>query len=238
VINCALYAIIRFYVLSAKCLGYDFSGHFLLWFGLASMVVATPFILAQRNFRRLLAYSSIEHAGIMVTALGFGGALGYRGATLHMIFHALTKPLLFFCAGNIQQHFGTPFLRKVRGAIHVLPLSGVLFLMAVLAVTGTPPFSIFQSEFTILSAAFAARHEWLALLFIVCVVTIFAGFLRHASGMVLGPPPEGVAHGVVCPWKTGAIVGVAGVVLVIGFWLPQPLFALVRQTATIIGGAQ
>ena len=238
VINCALYAIIRFYALSAKCLGYDFSGRFLLWFGLASMVVATPFVLAQRNFRRLLAYSSIEHAGIMVTALGFGGALGYRGATLHLVFHALTKPLLFFCSGNIQQHFGTPFLRKVRGAIHVLPLSAALFLMAVLAVTGTPPFSIFQSEFTILSAAFAARHEWLALLFILCVVTIFAGFLRHAAGMVLGPPPEGVGRAIACPWKSSALIGVAGVILVVGFWLPRPLFELVRQTAAIIGGTQ
>ena len=113
-------------------------------------------MLVQRNFRRLLAYSSIDHAGIMVAALGFGGKLGALGAVLHMLFHGVTKPLLFFSAGNVQQHFGSPYFRKVRGVIHTLPWTGGLFLLATLAVTGTPPFSIFQSEFTALSAALAA----------------------------------------------------------------------------------
>src|SRR6266516_7623685 len=122
-INCALYAIARFYTLAAKALGHDYAGNLLVIFGVVSILVAVPFVLTQRYFRRLLAYSSIDHAGIMVAALGFGGALGALGAVLHMVFHAVTKPLLFFCAGNLQQHFGTPFLRKVRGAIHVLPVT-------------------------------------------------------------------------------------------------------------------
>jgi hydrogenase-4 component F len=238
VINCAMYAIIRFYVLASKCLGYDFSGRYLLGFGLASMVVAVPFIVAQRNFRRLLAYSSIEHAGIMVTALGFGGKLGVLGALLHMVFHAVTKPLLFFCAGNVQQQFGTPFMRKVRGAIHVLPLTGALFLMAMLAVTGVPPFSIFQSEFTILSGALAAHHGWLAALFIACVVAIFAGFLNHVVQMNLGAPGGEIPRSAACPWKMGAMIFVAVTIIALGFWLPNPLFQLVQQTALIIGGVE
>src|SRR5207245_1544325 len=175
---CALYGIMRFYMLATQCLGHDYTGNLLVLFGVASILVAAPFVLVQRNFRRLLAYSSIEHAGIMVAALGFGGKLGALGAMLHMTFHAITKPLIFFCAGNVQQHFGTPFLRKVRCAIQIMPITGTLFLLATLAVTATPPFSIFQSEFTILSAAFSAHHGWLAGFFIVCVVTIFAGFLH------------------------------------------------------------
>lgn len=238
VINCAIYAIIRFYVLSSKCLGHDFPGRYLLWFGLASMVVAVPFVLVQRNFRRLLAYSSIEHAGIMVTALGFGGKLGVLGALLHMVFHAVTKPLLFFCAGNVQQHFCTPFIRKVRGAIHVLPITAVLFLMVTFAVTGTPPFSIFQSEFTILSGAFATNHVWLATLFIICVVTIFAGFLNHVVQMNLGNLNEEMPRANGCPWKLGAMISVAAIILVLGFWLPRPIFQLVEQAAQMVGGGQ
>ncbi len=237
VINCAVYGIIRFYALAEKCLGHQFPGNFLLWFGLASIVIATPFILVQRNYRRLLAYSSIEHAGIMVTALGIGGKLAVLGALLHMTFHAFTKPLIFFAAGNVQQHFGTPYLRKVHGAIHVLPASGSLLLVAAFALTAMPPFSIFQSEFTILSGAFAQHQNWLALLFVVCVVTIFAGFLRHAVQISLGDRPD-TPPAAVCPWKVGAMVVVAGIIGVLGFWLPQPLYQLIQQSVQIVGGGQ
>src|SRR5262249_32911009 len=154
------YGIMRFYTLAAKCLGHDYVGMLLVLFGVMSILVAVPFVLVQRNFRRLLAYSSIDHAGIMVAALGFGGNLGALGAVLHMVFHAVAKPLMFFCAGNVQQHYGTAYFRKATGVIHTLPWTGGLFLMATFAVTGVPPFSVFQSEFTALSAALAADHVW------------------------------------------------------------------------------
>jgi hydrogenase-4 component F len=236
-INCALYGIARFDVLAEKCLGHAFPGRLLAGFGLASILVAAPFVLASRNFRRLLAYSSIDHAGIMVAALGFGGRLGALGAMLHMLFHAATKPLLFFCAGNVQQHFGTPYFWKIRGVIRTLPWTGGLFMLAALAVTGAPPFSLFQSEFTVLSAALAAHQDWPAFLFVAGVVTIFAGFLVHMSKLNLGEPrhdaPVRVAE---CPWKLTAIVTVAGIVILFGFWLPGPLYQLIQQTAHIIGG--
>src|SRR6266480_4050180 len=123
-INCAIYAIMRFDTLAEKCLGHAFPSRLLIGFGVCSILVAAPFVLVQRNFRRLLAYSSIDHAGIMVAALGFGGKLGALGAVLHMVFHAVTKPLLFFSAGNVQQQFGSPYFRKVRGVIHTLPWTG------------------------------------------------------------------------------------------------------------------
>src|SRR5213076_2056132 len=157
-INCALYGIMRFHTLAAKCLGHDYTGTLLVLFGVASILVAAPFVLVQRNFRRLLAYSSIDHAGIMVAALGFGGKLGQLGAALHMLFHAVAKPLLFFCAGNVQQHYNSPYFSKVTGVIRTLPWTGGLFLLATFAITGTPPFSLFQSEFMILSAALQANR--------------------------------------------------------------------------------
>jgi hydrogenase-4 component F len=235
-INCALYGIMRFDVLAEKSLGHEFPGKLLAGFGVASILVAVPFVIVQRNFRRLLAYSSIDHAGIMVAGLGFGGKLGALGATLHMLFHGVTKPLMFFCAGNVQQQFRTPYFWKVRGVMRTLPWTGGLFLMSTLAVTGTPPFSIFQSEFNILSAALAADRGWAAALFLGGVVTIFAGFLVHMSKLSLGTPLHGETRAAECPWKLGAMALVAVPVITFGFWLPGPIYELVRQTAQIIGG--
>jgi hydrogenase-4 component F len=234
-INCAIYGIMRFSALAAKCLGHEYPGKLLVLFGVASILVAAPFVLVQRNFRRLLAYSSIDHAGIMVAALGFGGKLGALGAVLHMVFHAVAKPLLFFCAGNVQQHFGTPYFRKVTGVIRTLPWTGGLCLGAAFAVTGVPPFSLFQSEFTTLSAALAADHVWAAGLFVVGIVIIFAGFLTHMSKLNLGRPAPGAVRGVECPWKLGAMVLVAVPVIVLGLALPRPLYELMHRAAQLIG---
>ena len=236
-INCAIYSIMRFDVLAEKCLGHEFPSRMLVGFGLFSILLAAPFVLVQRNFRRLLAYSSIDHAGIMVAALGFGGRLGFLGAVLHMLFHAVTKPLLFFCAGNVQQQFSSPYFRKVRGVIHTLPWTGTLFLLGAFAVTGTPPFSLFQSEFITLSAALADGRSWTAALFVLGVVTIFVGFLLHMSKMNLGAAQEAVPRAAECPWKFGAMALVSAVVVTFSLWLPAPLFELVKQSVHILGGA-
>jgi len=235
-INCAIYAIMRFDVLAEKCLGHEFPSLLLIGFGIFSILFAAPFILVQRNFRRLLAYSSIDHAGIMVAALGFGGKLGALGAVLHMLFHGVTKPLMFFATGNIQQEFSSPFLRKVRGVIHTLPWTGGLLLVATFAVTGTPPFSIFQSEMIALSGALVANHPGAAALFIAGVVTIFIGFLVHMANMNLGAAPESNPRAAECPWKLGAMLVVAGVVITLGVWLPAPIFGLIKQAANLLGG--
>jgi hydrogenase-4 component F len=237
-INCALYGIVRFDVLASKCLGHRYTGDLLVLFGVVSILGAAPFILTQRNLRRLLAYSSIDHAGIMVAALGFGGKLGALGMMLHMLFHGVTKPLMFFCAGNVQQYFGTPYFRKVTGVIRTLPWTGGLFLMATFAVTGVPPFSIFQSEFTALSAALAADRAWTAGLFVAGIVTIFAGFLVHMSKLSLGAPVSGATRNPECPWKLGAMLLVAVPVVWLGCALPDPLYQIVNNAAQLIGGTR
>jgi hydrogenase-4 component F len=121
--------------------------------------------------------------------------------------------------------------------MHTLPWTGGLFLVATLAVTGTPPFSLFQSEFNILSGALAADRGWMAFLFIGGVVTIFAGFLVHMSKLSLGAPVQPGPRVAECPWKLSAMAIVAVAVVGLGFWLPGPLYELVRQTTQIIGGA-
>ena len=236
VLNCALYGLVRFYILSAKCLGPQFSSHLLIIFGLLSIAVAVPFILVQKNFRRLLAYSSIDHSGIMVLALGFGGPLGILGMLLHMTFHSVTKPLLFFCAGNVQQHLNTDLLRKAKGGlIHSMPLTGPAFLMVTLAVTGSPPFSLFQSEFTILRAGFSGGYFVLAIFFVSFLVLIFSGFLVHIANLVLGEDP-GLPRAEMCGWKKSSVVGLAVVIIVMGFWMPAPLFRLIQSAVGIVVG--
>lgn len=234
VLNCALYGLVRFYILSAKCLGPGFASHLLILFGLLSMGVAVPFILVQKNFRRMLAYSSIDHAGIMVLALGFGGPLGILGMLLHMTFHSITKPLLFFCAGNVQQQLKTDLFREAKGGlIHSMPLTGAAFLMVTLAVTGAPPFSLFLSEFTILRAGFSAGYLVLAMLFVTFLVVIFSGFLIHIANLVLGPDP-GLPPAENCRWKNSSVAGLALVIIVMGFWMPAPLFRLIQDAVGIV----
>jgi len=152
------------------------------------------------------------------------------------LFHAVTKPLMFFSAGNVQQQFHSPHFRKVQGVIHTLPWTGGLLLLATFAVTGTPPFSIFQSEFTALSAALAADWSWAAGLFVLGVVVVFVGFLLHMSKMNLGAAQPSTACARECPWKLAAMVLVAVVVITLGFWLPESLFNLVHKSVAIIGG--
>jgi len=236
VLNCALYALVRFYILSSKCLGPQFASHLLILFGLLSMGVAVPFILVQKNFRRLVAYSSIDHSGIMVLALGFGGPLGILGMLLHMTFHSVTKPLLFFCAGNVQQHLNTDLFSKAKsGLIHSMPLTGAAFLMVTLAVTGSPPFSFFQSEFTILRAGFSGGYFVLAIFFISFLVLIFSGYLVHIANLVLGED-SGLPRADTCGWKRYSVAGLAVVIVVMGFWIPAPLFHLIQSAVGIVVG--
>lgn len=233
-LNCALYALARFYVLTARCLGPAFPSQLLMVFGFLSVGIAVPFILAQRSYRRLLAYSSIEHSGVMTLALGFGGLLGPLGMMLHMTFHSIAKPLLFFCAGNAQQQTGSDSLRKTPGGLlHVLPVSAPLFLLGTLAITGTPPFSLFQSEFTILRAGFSGQFNALSVLLVGLLVAIFAGFFYHISQLVLGPP-SGPSQPETCRWKTAPVIALSAIVLIMGFWLPAPLYSLVQGASHIL----
>ena len=235
-LNCALYGLIRFYILTSRCLGPDFPSGLLLLFGLLSMGISAPFVLVQGNFRRLLAYHTIDHAGIMVTALGAGGALGALALMLHMVFHTVAKALLFLCAGNVYQHFHTDLFRRVKGGvIRSMPVTGTVFLMAMLAIVGMPPFSLFQSEFLILRAAFAGGHYLVTVLFILFGLGVFAGATLHVGNMVLGRAEEGPTSAWL-PWRNASVLGLAAILVIIAFWLPAPLLDLIRGAARVVTG--
>lgn len=235
-LNCALYGLIRHYALAHRCLGGGFTSPLLILFGVLSMGISVPFVLVQKNFRRLLAYHTIDHAGIMVTALGLGGALGTLGLMLHMTYHTIAKSLLFLCAGNVYQQYKTDAFHDIKeGVIHAMPLTGAVFLMATLAIVGTPPFSLFQSEFIIVNAAFSGGHVLASVLFILFGTGIFAGAVLHVGKLVLGP------QGSALPatrrgWQDSSVLAMGLVLIGIAFWLPRPLLELIRGAARVIGG--
>ncbi len=236
-LNCALYGLLRFHSLAAVAVGAPFVSRLLLVFGLASMALAALFVVGQRNLRRLLAYSSIDHAGIIVAAVGIGGPLASVGAMLHMTFHAVTKPVLFFAVGAIQQRFGTASLGGIRGGLlRTMPFTSLFLLGAALAVTASPPFAIFQSEYTILSGAVTTGQLGVAALFLACTFTVFAGFLQKLTHLVLTPADEPGERQETDGFGLGAMAVAGALAVLLGFWLPWPVRELVHQSAAIVGG--
>ena len=172
----------------------------------------------------------------MVTALGLGGALGTLGLMLHMTFHTIAKSLLFLCAGNVRQYFKTDLFSEIKGSvIRVMPLTGIVFLMAMLAIIGMPPFSLFQSEFLIVRAAFDGGHLLTGVLFILFGTGVFAGALLHVGGMILGTRGNTpvAPHR---PWRDGSLLTLAAALVIIGFWVPAPLLELIRGAARVVNG--
>jgi hydrogenase-4 component F len=236
-LNCALYGLIRFYVLTSRCVGPDFPGRLLIIFGILSMGISAPFILVQKNLRRLLSYHTIDHAGIMAIALGIGGKLAPLALMLHMIYHTIAKALLFLCAGNVYQHFKTDLFDKVKGGVmKTIPVTGIVFLMAMLAIVGTPPFSLFQSEFLILRSAFEGGLYLPAALFIIFSAAIFAGAVLHVGGLVLGPAEKSAPPAALRPWREYSMLALASALGAIAFWVPAPLMELVRGAARVVVG--
>jgi hydrogenase-4 component F len=207
----------------------------LLFFGLLSMGVAAIFIVGQADYKRMLAYSSVEHMGILAVGAGLGGA-GAFGTALHAINHSLTKAMLFLVAGNILATFGTKAIRDVRGVLRVVPWSGVLWLAGFLAITGTPPFGVFISEFTILKAALDLNRGWVAGIYLVLLAIIFVGMAGSVLVMTQGP-----VTGPVRPsprregwWSVMPPLVLCLLVLTLGLYIPPRLSRVLDESGQII----
>lgn len=193
-LNCAFLAILRVHaVCVAAGLG-DFSGGLLVLFGLVSMGFAAAFIVGQADYKRMLAYSSVEHMGIAALGVGMGGLAGF-GALLHTVNHSLTKAMLFLLSGNILAAYQDKSTTRVRGVLRVLPVTGVLWVAGFLAITGTPPFGLFVSEITILKGAIEGRHWLVAVLYLLLLTVIFVGMAGVFLRMAFGAPGEAAMHG-------------------------------------------
>jgi hydrogenase-4 component F len=233
----ALYALLRFHILTAACLGPAFSCHLLLGFGLLSMFLAAPFILVQENLKRMLAYSSLEHVGLICVGIGLGTPLTIFGALLHMGYHALTKPVLFFAAGNLHQSCHTLELRLIGpGMVKLLPVTVLCLGLAAVAATGLPPFGLFYSELTVISGGVAAGQMTVSVLVLGALIACFCGMLRQFTRILPGEPkPRSDGDGRRMD-GVPAMGLLLGGLLVFSVWLPQPVLDVLHQAAGIIGG--
>jgi len=174
-LNCAMYGIIRFYIITEIAIP-GFASSLMLYFGLFSLLIAAVFITITKDLKRLLAYSSIEHMGIVAIGLGIGGFWGITGVLVHIMAHSITKSMLFMSAGDIVQSYGTRDIASISGILQRLPFSGSIFTAGTLAIIGMPPFSIFIGEAIILYAALQYGMIWQSAVFIILLLIIFVSF--------------------------------------------------------------
>jgi hydrogenase-4 component F len=232
VTSCAFVAILRVYAISRTGADAVFAREIMVFMGLLSMAVAAVFMVRQRDFKRMLAYSSVEHMGILVLGVGIGG-LGVYGALLHMINNGLTKGVLFLSAGNIHRAYGSKSTDDVQGALERVPLSGGLFLAGFLAITGAPPFGPFVSEFTIVSAAAGSGQYVTTGLLLLLLGVVFVGMGVTVLSVVQGKPAAGQEtnrfHD--SSSTSGPILVFMALVLLLGVYIPGPLESLLREAA-------
>jgi len=238
-LNSALYGIIRTVAIVNKNLGSSaFTGRLLIAIGLLSMATAAIFILTQKEYKRLLAYSSIEHMGIIALAVGIFTPASIFGALLHMINHSLTKSMLFLSCGTVLQKYGVKEIARIRGVLSLLPVSGPVFLLGLFAIAGTPPFSVFSSELSIIGAVFAADRLLLGAVFILLLALVFMGMALSMFRMFYGGPRGKLVRGENNLPGTVVLMLLLAAIAVTGLYLPPDLQQLLLQAQQIIIGGQ
>jgi hydrogenase-4 component F len=232
-LNVALYALLRFKMLVAGQPAALDPGPVMVVMGLVSLIFAAFMLYQRRDIKRLFAYSSIEHMGLIVFAFGMGGPLANFAGLLHMAMHSLTKSGIFFAVGHIAQAKGTQRIAEIKGLSVTHPRLAVVFALAVLAICGMPPFGVFTSEFLILTTTFA-REPWLALLPAFGLLIGFGALLMRLQDTMFGEP-VGPAHHV----RASSVPMVLHLLLVLaaGIFLPPVLVAWFQRAAELLGGA-
>ena len=230
-LNVALYALLRFKMLLAACPGAIAPGPLMIGLGLLSLIFAAFMLYRRRDIKRLFAYSSIEHMGIIVFSFGMAGPLGNFAGLLQMTMHSLTKSAIFFSVGHVAQVKGTQRMADIGGLTESHPLLGWGLLAGVAAIAGLPPFGVFTSEFLIVSSTFA-REPLLALALVFGLLLAFGALLLRATQVAFGPP-----RGPVGPVRASYVPMFAhlALVLIAGIWLPGPLVAWFHHVAALLG---
>lgn len=235
-LNTAMFGVLRFYTITAASVGEAYPQALLIFVGLLSMAIASFAIVQQRDEKRLFAYSSVEHMGIIATGFGFGGPLGVFGGLLHMLNHSLAKSMLFYGAGNVLRKYQTKEIGRIAGVIGIMPVTGVFWMLGGLAILGAPPFSLFISEFAILTAG-VNRHLWgPTLIFLVLILVVFVAFFSYMNGMVFGRPPARVSRGELNGWTIVPLMVSFIPVLWLGLYIPQPVQNVLERVSEIFLG--
>jgi hydrogenase-4 component F len=234
-LNAALYCILRYIPILDIATGNRAWAHdILIMFGIASILIAAAFIVAQRDVKRLLAYSSVEHLGIIAFGIGIGG-LGTFAALFHILNHSLCKATSFCCAGTLGQIYGTHDMRKMTGIMKKAPVWGIGFLTGLLALIGLAPFALFLSEFLILKAAWDAEAYWAMSFFLVGLGVVFIGILRNAMPMAWGTPPDDIPETKATSIGMLVVAVPICILLVLGLWMPEPLRNALTQAISVLG---
>ncbi|MFH0900263.1 MAG: proton-conducting transporter membrane subunit [Pseudomonadota bacterium] len=233
-LNCALYCLSRFLpIVEPSSPGW--TGAVLVPFGVLSMVVAAAFIVHERDIKRLLAFHSVEHVGIITLGLGFGAS---AAALFHTLNHSVCKMLTFFCAGSLAQRYGSRDMTAMRGTLRCLPVAGGGFFAGLLVLIGMPPFSVFMSEIWIAKVGVERGHLAAVMTFLAAAAVVFIAAFRHAVEMTWeGPARErrsdsGTAGGRI---GLGLVVVPLGMLVVVGLWMPDALGEVLTRAAAILG---
>ncbi len=232
----AMYAIMRWKAVVDRAVSPAFSGHLLIGLGVLSVAVASLSLVLQRNYKRMLAYSSVEHSGLICIGLGLGPA-GVFAATFHLVNHAVVKSMLFLLSGRIGRRYGTAQIREVSGLMATMPATAVLFGLGVFALVGLPPGSLFLSEYALVGAGFRDGRPWLMALVLALLFVAFVALVRHVNRMLFGPAPASAPPaGVGAPGERDRLelvpLAVCALLLVgLGLIMPAPLLALLGRIA-------
>ena len=231
-LNVALYAVLRCKVLADGALQGALAGRLMMGFGLLSVVAAVFFLIRQRDVKRMFAYSSIEHMGLMTFAFGVGGPIATYAGLLHMTVHSLVKSAIFFAVGHATQKAGTQIMDEIRGLIKVSPTVAWGLMLGSLAILGMPPFGVFASEFMIITTAMR-EQPWAAPLLLVALAVAFAAVFARVQPMVFGETTvRPLAHH---PALVPVFVHL-GLALMLGLYIPPYLDAWYREAARMLGG--
>jgi hydrogenase-4 component F len=229
-LNVALYSIVRCKVLADGALGSHFAGNMMMGFGLLSVVVAAFFLSRQRDIKRMFAYSSIEHMGLMTFAFGMGGPIANFAALLHMTVHSLVKSAIFFAVGHAVQKAGTQVMEDIRGLLKVSPRVGWGLMIGTLAILGMPPFGVFASEFLILTTAMR-EHAWATPILLLALGVAFAAVFARVQPMVFGDTSHPRLP--YQPALTPVFIHL-GFAFMLGLWIPPYLAAWYEQAARLL----
>jgi len=231
-LNVAMYAVVRCKVLVEGSLHSSVPGRMLMGFGLLSVVLAAFFLWRQRDVKRLFAYSSIEHMGIIAFAFGMGGPVANFAALLHMTVHSLTKSAIFFTVGHAAQKAGSQLMDQIRGLVTLSPAVGWGLMLGTLAILGIPPFGVFASEFLILTSAMK-QQPWATPILLLALGVAFAAIFGRVQPMVFG---DTSAKRLPHPPSLLPVFAHLGLVLMFGFFIPPYLADWYRAAARLIGG--
>jgi hydrogenase-4 component F len=233
------YAILRFFQIAVRTLGPNFPRDVLLIFGVATLLLASLYLSSQRDMKRLLAYSSVEHMGILAVGMSFGVPIAVFGVLLQVLAHAAAKGTAFFGVGSVVRKFGTKDMAKIRGGVGALPWSGPMLVLAVLALSAMPPFGIFRSEFLIVEGGLSEPRDLVAAVLVILVTLAFFGLSWFTTETMLSPDPQSgpreeanvivVAKGEVSNWIVVAMAIGLVALLVLGVHPPSQLSHLLDR---------